>query len=245
MGNLLAVTDIPPDPAELFDRAQKFFGPRTPWRVITTGDPVESVKRAAEQRGMKPYPCQPGMMLSPIPPAPAVSPPRSVRVASNAKELRDFQRTSSKGFGIPMIAIDMILPQLPGPVGQPGVPLFFVVYDGDKPVSASALLVSHGIAGIFFVSTIPRARKRGYATTAVWAAAEAGRKQGCEAAYLQASDMGRPVYERMGFHKVDDFAEWRLHLGGLGQIRAFFSIIGMVIRHHLGRRGSQPEGQGS
>jgi GNAT superfamily N-acetyltransferase len=235
MGNLLAVTDVPSDPVGLFDRAEKFYGRGNPWRVITAGQAIDPVRKVAEQRGMVEHKCQPGMLLSPLLPAPALTPPRNVRVVSTSKDLRAFQLTGARGFGFPVMALEMILPDVPGPAGQPGVPQFFLAYDGDVPMSTSALLVSHGIAGIFFVCTVPKGRKRGFATSAVWAAVEAGRKLGCDAAYLQATDMGRPVYERMGFHKVDDFGEWRVQLGPLGMLRAASSIISMVVKHYLNR----------
>jgi len=239
MSNLLAVTDVPPDPFELFERAEKFFGPGIPWRVITTGEAVAAVKRAAEQRGMVPHSCEPGMVLSPIPPAPALLPPRSVRVISTMDDLMAFQRTGAKAFGFPLVAARMMIPELPGPADQPGNPQFFVAYDGDVPVSTSVLVVSHGIAGIYFVGTVPKARGKGFATAAVWAAADAGRKMGCDAAYLQATVMGRPVYERMGFHKVDDFAEWRVRLSAFGKVRAVFSMIALGARYFLHRRRAE------
>ena len=36
-----------------------------------------------------------------------------------------------------------------------------------------------------------------------------GRSTGCTIAYLQASKMGRPIYEKMGFRVLEEYSEWK------------------------------------
>lgn len=75
----------------------------------------------------------------------------------------------------------------------------FVGYVGDTPVSSAAVYVTHGVAGIGWVGTVSGHRQRGYGEAVTWAAIREGFRRGGAFANLQASPMGRPVYERMGF----------------------------------------------
>lgn len=58
------------------------------------------------------------------------------------------------------------------------------------------------IAGVTFVGTRDAYRKRGLGEAITWHAVREGAKAGCTVAALQASEMGRPIYERMGFRTV-------------------------------------------
>jgi hypothetical protein len=92
-------------------------------------------------------------------------------------------------------------------VGVPGeTPLrrFLLRIDGE-PVASSALLPgprASGLAGIFCVGTLARVRGQRLGTIITEAAMDAARDAGAQVAVLQASEMGRPVYERLGFDTV-------------------------------------------
>ena len=49
------------------------------------------------------------------------------------------------------------------------------------------------------MATLEARRGRGLGEAITWEAVKAGIAAGCELASLQASALGRPVYERMGF----------------------------------------------
>jgi ribosomal protein S18 acetylase RimI-like enzyme len=78
-----------------------------------------------------------------------------------------------------------------------------------EPVGTASLMTAGGAAGIYNVTTIERARGRGIGAALTAAAVHAGRERGLEFATLQASTMGRPVYERLGFEFVCDFLPYR------------------------------------
>jgi ribosomal protein S18 acetylase RimI-like enzyme len=75
----------------------------------------------------------------------------------------------------------------------------FVAYLDDEPVSCAMTLVSHGVAGVFYVATVERARRRGLGDTLTRLATNAGFELGAEAAWLGASEMGAGLYRRIGF----------------------------------------------
>jgi ribosomal protein S18 acetylase RimI-like enzyme len=75
----------------------------------------------------------------------------------------------------------------------------FVAYVDGAPASCAMTLVSHGVAGVFYVATVERARRRGLGDALTRMAARAGFSLGARAAWLGASDMGAELYRRIGF----------------------------------------------
>ena len=76
--------------------------------------------------------------------------------------------------------------------------------DGE-PVATSALFMSNHVAGVYNVATQDAYRRRGLGAAMTWQAVHDGANAGCLLASLQASEMGRPVYERMGFRTVTSY----------------------------------------
>jgi ribosomal protein S18 acetylase RimI-like enzyme len=75
----------------------------------------------------------------------------------------------------------------------------FVAYLDGTPASCAMTLVSHGVAGVFYVATVENARRRGLGDAVARMAARAGFALGARAAWLGASEMGAGLYRRIGF----------------------------------------------
>ena len=75
----------------------------------------------------------------------------------------------------------------------------FVAYVDDAPAACAMTLVSHGVAGVFYVATVENARRRGLGDALTRMAARAGFALGARAAWLGASEMGADLYRRIGF----------------------------------------------
>jgi ribosomal protein S18 acetylase RimI-like enzyme len=76
-------------------------------------------------------------------------------------------------------------------------------------VATVSLLTAGGAAGIYNVATIEAERGRGIGAAMTAAAIRHGAARGFTVATLQASTMGRPVYERLGFRFVCDLVPYR------------------------------------
>lgn len=80
-----------------------------------------------------------------------------------------------------------------------------------EPVATASLFVGAGAAGVYFVSTLPSARRQGIGAAITHAALRAGQELGQRLGVLGASGAGYPVYRRMGFRELCRIRlyEWR------------------------------------
>lgn len=79
---------------------------------------------------------------------------------------------------------------------------FYLAHQNHEPVATSQLFVAEGVAGIYYVATLPKARNQGIGYAVTHRALRDGQNMGYRAGTLQASKMGVPVYLRMGFTEV-------------------------------------------
>jgi ribosomal protein S18 acetylase RimI-like enzyme len=193
-----AVLVLGPAPAEqVFALAGAFFDDPTGYSIIldaeVAGAAVEDGLRA---RGWRLDEEEPALVLSSLPASLPPAPPELViRPVVDAAGFADFQTVSET----PPVFLPSLAAALDPAVG------LFVGYVEGRPVATSRLTCLGPIAEITGVSTVPAARRRGYATALTWAALAAARERGCEVATLTASAMGYPVYLRMGFRPVGLF----------------------------------------
>jgi ribosomal protein S18 acetylase RimI-like enzyme len=83
---------------------------------------------------------------------------------------------------------------------------------------AIATVVSHdhdGDCSMWWVATVPEARGRGLAPGLMRRALHDGRERGCEVTTLQATKLGRPVYERLGYRSFGTIEMWERRKPGL------------------------------
>ncbi len=85
--------------------------------------------------------------------------------------------------------------------------LHYTGYMHGEPVAASTLLFTEGMAGIYDVCTIPSARGKGFGTAMTLAPLLEARARGYRYVCLQATRMGYPLYERLGF--IEQYRERR------------------------------------
>lgn len=141
----------------------------------------------------------PGMALWPFEVQPKAVEGLEIRTVSTDGELSDFQEAMAAGFGMPIEMTRQLVGERT--LEAPGLDCFVGYADG-KPVATSTLVCTGQTAGVYNVATIEGQRGRGYGEALTAHAALDGAARGCEVSVLQASEMGRPIYERMGYRLV-------------------------------------------
>jgi len=75
----------------------------------------------------------------------------------------------------------------------------YLGYLGDKPVATSRLYIGAGASGLYWVTTVPEARGKGIGTQMSLRPLKDGLDAGYPLGVLDSTDMGYPVYKKIGF----------------------------------------------
>jgi len=114
------------------------------------------------------------------------------------ESLNTWCRITATGFGIPRSA-GALLEWFEEGVSL-GLPLlFYLGYLEGRPVATSLLFLAEGVAGVYFVATLPFARRRAIGYSLTLESLREARRMGYGVAVLQASKAGKEVYRKMGF----------------------------------------------
>ena len=85
----------------------------------------------------------------------------------------------------------------------------FLLYEDGQAVAGGAASFVEGVSYIGWMATLPEYRGRGYAEALLrHMDAFMRRRYGVKETVLHATEMGKPIYERMGFQFVDEFAAY-------------------------------------
>jgi GNAT superfamily N-acetyltransferase len=102
--------------------------------------------------------------------------------------------------------LDALLRAIPPKLRNEPIPLRYVGLLDGRPVATSRISIGAGVAGLYSVDTLPHARGRGIGRAMTLAAFDAGRALGYRIGVLQASDDGLPIYRRLGFRTLFEYA---------------------------------------
>ena len=130
---------------------------------------------------------------------PSPPPGLEVRRVSLEEGYDDFVVTMSVASGMPVESgYHLISPELFDALWVE----HYTGYVDGQAVATSTLVASHRVAGVYNISTLEGHRRKGYGTALSWHAIARGTELRANIASLQATEMGAPLYERMGFRKL-------------------------------------------
>ncbi len=192
-------TDPRVDGEAVVARAAEFFAAEpTGFLVLVRRPDDEDIERAALAAGFHAGWTEQPMAIEAAPSAGATPDEVEVRVVEDPAGVVDYGRVVALANDDPgereraplLFHDDTIL--------APHIAAF-VAYMGAEPVACAMTLVSHRVAGVYYVATAEHARRRGLGDALTRRAARAGFELGAATAWLGASEMGAGLYRRIGF----------------------------------------------
>lgn len=194
----LVLGDIPLE--HLLAEAEAFFGSPEGFAVVVEVEAAPAVDAALRDGGWRLDEEEPALVLTAVPVAvPAPPSELTIRRATDEAGLADFFGISRRGrVHVPSLAAAL----------DPDVAVLVGYLDGRPVATARIACVSDEyakVADITGVVTLPPYRRRGFGTAMTWAAAAGAARRACEAAVLNATALGYPVYVKMGFVPVSTY----------------------------------------
>lgn len=213
--NTAWVLDVPTEPTTTLGWVHDQLAARPPPFMIQVPEQLaDDLGGILEDLGLELSHCAPGMARAAATDIP--SPPEGLRIAEvrDVAALEDHVLATAVGFGAPdASAMKGVMP--PSLLEDDRVTFFSgYVDDMEVPAATAVSVVTGGVAGIYAITVHEAARRRGFGTAMTWAAVAAGARAGVDTVILQSSDMGRPVYERMGFTQIRAHHRYRPQAGG-------------------------------
>ncbi|MEX2108119.1 MAG: GNAT family N-acetyltransferase [Solirubrobacterales bacterium] len=201
-------TDDSVDAGEFIARAKSFFGERgRGFTVWVRGEEPEDrdLDAAATSAGLSQVYAMPEMVLNSRAEARPLPDGAEIRRLTSDEEAEDYWRIAAASYvdiGWP--------PEVFGFYeGADGLTadnvVAFIAYLDNEPVSIAMTIVSHSVAGIYWVGSLEQARGEGLGRAITAAATNAGFDLGAELASLQASPMGKPIYSAMGYETIFEY----------------------------------------
>ena len=135
---------------------------------------------------------------------PDVAPADGVAIVDARSRLDDVAAVASAGFDADRALTRRFVAD--AVFADRGARVYLATLDG-RGVSTVETALQDGVLGVFGVATVPAARRRGIAG-AITAYAVRDRAEDADLAFLQSSEMGRGVYERIGFRDVSTWEVW-------------------------------------
>jgi ribosomal protein S18 acetylase RimI-like enzyme len=190
------------DAATVVARATAFFSDEPTGFIVLVRRPHdEDIERAALANGFRAGWTERPMAIQGPPSLGAMPEDVEVRVVEDAAAVVDYGRVVALANDdpgererAPLLFHDeaIIAPHIAA----------FIAYVGAEPVACAMTLVSHRIAGVFYVATVEHARRRGLGDALTRLAARTGFEMGADASWLGASEMGAGLYRRIGFQDL-------------------------------------------
>jgi GNAT superfamily N-acetyltransferase len=123
-----------------------------------------------------------------------------IKIVGDEKSMQDCAHALTNGYGFPPDWQGITLDFLNG-IGLDAPYRSYVAYWNGKPVSTAAVFFGKEVAGIYSVATLPEARGKGFGAAITLAPLLDARKSGYRVGILQSSQMGYPVYKKLGFEQ--------------------------------------------
>jgi len=195
--NIAFVKETTTKPEKHIQTWEQFFASRgLHFRVSFRPGLEKDFESLLVQKGYKENRPEPVMTLSHLSVKTVYHKDLEIKPVSDLNELSHFQEIIEKSYSLPEGSGPYVITERI--MNLPDVKLL-VGYADHQPACTSMLVKTGPVAGIYWVATLEKFRNHGFGKSITQQSLVAGEERGCEFACLQASAMGKPVYESLGF----------------------------------------------
>jgi hypothetical protein len=194
-------------PEAFLAQAKAFFAKRKPlFSIRLRGHCDQAIIRHCKDNKVLLVAEGPGMVLD----EPAKGKPlpagAELRWVEDEKGVQDFKQVVAEAFqdlGLPKEVSESYFAQAQRIINP--YQILAVVYLNGEPAATAHALLSHGIAGIYWVGSIKKVRGMGLAEYCTREVGNAAFNLGARKVILQASKFGEPVYLKMGYREITKY----------------------------------------
>jgi len=195
--NMFFIKERTSKPEKFLEKGEQFFESRKlPFRVSFRYGLEKDFLSLLSDKGYKKNRPETVMTLLTLPENNIFQKDLKIKRVSGTEGLTHFQEIIEKSYSLPEGSGPFVITERI--LKLPDVEMF-VGYADNKPASTSMLIKTGPVAGIYWVATSDKFRNHGFGKEITAQPLVAGKNSGCTFACLQASVMGKPVYEKMGF----------------------------------------------
>jgi len=187
------------DPGRILGQVAAFYPARVPYLFISAWPTADLSVYGLALVG------HPPLMLRPT--STQTDPPTTdldLRWAATADDLAAAEQVLVDGYPLPELQ-PYTRGRLYSPAVLAGDARFVVAWEGETPLATAAAFSSRGVTLVENVAVLPAARGRGAGAAVTFAATVADPRQ---PAVLAASDAGQPLYERLGYLRIERWTVW-------------------------------------
>jgi len=123
-----------------------------------------------------------------------------IKEVLNLEGLKTWTDVLVKSFEFPEIAVSYKKYFINSGIQNPSFHYYLGIFNGD-PVASAVLFEGEEAAGLFYIGTISEVRRKGIAKAMVYHILNEAKNKGYTISVLQASEMGYPLYKKIGFKK--------------------------------------------
>lgn len=195
--NRIFVFDAPPN-NELSAAVTWMSERDVPFWVTVTEPVVEKVTNHLADLDFVKAAEQPGMAMTSLDAIPPRDSVVEIAAVTGSDERDEFSTVTASVFGWSPDVVEQVDQAA---LAADDIRLFLGRVDG-QPAATGLLIQSGDVAGVYTIGVVEEFRQQGIGEAMSWEILRAGREAGCQIGVLQSSEMGYPLYKRMGFETV-------------------------------------------
>lgn len=169
-----------------------------PFWVTATEPAVEGIEDHQAALDLVKVAEQPGMATTALDEIPSRNSVAEITEVTDPDEREEFSTVTASAFEMPPDVTEEVDQAA---LAAENVRLFLGRVDG-RPAASGLLIQTGDVAGVYSIGVVEAFRRRGIGEAMSWTVLRAGREAGCRVGVLQSSEMGYPLYQRMGFETV-------------------------------------------